>query len=165
MNNQPMLGSRVFDLFEGIWTGEGHGSFPTITSFDFRETLAITRRDEKTLAYEQRAQKRYEDQTEWLASHWENGFIHILDNDELEMTSAQIGRVEVLMGKVEMQDHLPHIHFTSKMIANDPRMIASARTFVLNGDMLHYEMEMQTTAVVQKVKHLEITLRRMKVVS
>jgi len=156
------ISNRLFTHLTGTWTGEGRGGFPTVTSFDYRETLTFTRRDEKTLAYDQRTQKRYDGQTDWLESHWENGFIRILENGELELTSAQLGRVEVLIGKVETEGNITRIHFVSKTIANDPRMVSSARRFELEGDSLHYEMEMQTTAVNQSVKHLEIALRRIK---
>ena len=101
MSNTFSSGTQVLDLLEGTWKGEGRGGFPGVTSFNYRETLIFTRRDEKTLAYEQRNQKLYDGQTEWLESHWENGFIHILENGELELTSAQIGRTEVLMGNIE----------------------------------------------------------------
>jgi hypothetical protein len=151
---------QMFDTLEGTWTGEGRGQFPTVTSFDYRETLTFTRRDEKTLAYEQRTQKRYDGQSEWLASHWENGFIRILENSELELTSAQIGRTEVLVGKVESQGNITRIYFVSKTITNDPRMISSARRFELDGDTLRYEMEMQTTRVEQSLPHVKITLHR-----
>ena len=150
----------MFDTLEGTWTGEGRGQFPTVTSFDYRETLTFTRRDEKTLAYEQRTQKRYDGQSEWLASHWENGFIRILENSELELTSAQIGRTEVLMGKVETQNTIIQVHFVSKSITNDPRMVSSTRRFELDGDTLRYEMEMQTTRVEQSLPHVKITLDR-----
>ncbi|HKI53336.1 MAG TPA: FABP family protein [Anaerolineales bacterium] len=156
MNNQ------LFDLLAGTWTGTGRGGYPTVTSFDYRETLTFTRRDEKSLAYEQRTQKRYDGQSEWLESHWENGFIRVLENGELELVNAQMGRVEVLIGMVESSGSIFKIHFVSKTITNDPRMVSSARRFVLEGDILHYEMEMQTTAVDQSVRHLEITLQRTK---
>ena len=162
MSNPFTNGIEVFDLLQGTWAGQGRGRFPTVTSFDYRETLTFTRRDEKTLAYEQRAQKRYDGQTEWLESHWENGFIRILENDELELVSAQIGRSEVLIGSIELLDDMFRIHFVSKAIINDPRMISSARTFELEGDMLRYEMEMQTTKVNQSTGHLKIALRREK---
>jgi len=162
MNNNPTTTLQLLTLLEGTWKGEGRGQFPTVSSFDYRETLLFTRRDEKTLAYEQRAQKHYDGQTEWLESHWENGFIRILENSELELTSAQIGRTEVLAGSIESMGNLFRIHFVSKTIANDPRMISSARTFELEGDTLRYEMEMHTTAVDQSTKHLEISLRRIK---
>ncbi|HEU0295900.1 MAG TPA: FABP family protein [Anaerolineales bacterium] len=162
MSNPFTNGIQLFDLLQGTWAGDGRGGFPTVTSFDYRETLTFTRRDEKTLAYEQRAQKRYDGQTDWLESHWENGFIRILESDELEWVSAQIGRSEVLIGSIESVGAMFRIHFVSKSIMNDPRMISSARTFELEGDSLHYEMEMQTTKVNQSTQHLKIALQREK---
>ncbi len=162
MNHKLESKYHLFALLQGLWSGEGRGQFPTVTSFDYRETLTFTRRDEKTLAYEQRTQKRYDGQTEWLESHWENGFVRILDSGELEMTSAQIGRAEVLVGTVESRGDVTRIHFVSKTLTNDPRMISSARTFELEGDTLRYEMEMQTTAVHQSTNHLQITLQRIQ---
>lgn len=157
------MSDQLFSLLAGTWTGEGRGQYPTVISFDYRETLTFTRRDEKSLAYEQRAQKRYDGQTEWLVSHWENGFIRVLENGELEMVNAQSGgRSEVLIGTVEVQGTLIRIHFTSKGVINDPRMIATMRTFELEGDMLRYEMEMHTTKVDRLTSHLKITLQRSK---
>ena len=163
MNDKSTTSSPLFNLLEGTWIGEGRGGYPTVTSFDYRERLIFTRRDEKTLAYEQRAQKRYDGQNEWLESHWENGFIRILENDELELVNAQSsGRGEILVGTIETLDALIRIHFVSKTITNDPRMISSARTFELEGDSLRYEMEMQTTKVNQLTPHLKIALQHIK---
>ena len=153
---------QILTLLAGTWTGQGRGQFPSVTSFDYRETLTFTRRDEKTLAYEQRTQKRYDGQTEWLESHWESGFLRILENGELEMTCAQIGRTEVLMGTVESMNNIVRIHFVSKTITNDSRMISSARIFELEGDTLRYEMEMRTTKVEQSTPHLKGTLQHVK---
>ena len=154
--------NSIIALLIGTWAGEGRGGFPTVKSFDYRETLTFTHRDEKSLAYEQHTRKRYEGQTEWLISHWENGFIRILESGELEMTNAQIGRTEVLIGSIEPLDKIIRIRFVSKTITNDPRMVSSARTFELDGDALRYEMEMQTTAVDQLTSHLKIELQRVK---
>lgn len=162
MSNQPKTSIQVFDLLEGVWKGEGRGQFPTVTSFDYRETITFTRRDEKTLAYEQRAQKRYDGGTDWLESHWENGFIRILESGKLELVSAQIGRSEVWIGSIESVGAMFRIHFVSKSIMNDPRMVSSARAIELEGDILRYEMEMQTTKVNQPTPHLKIVLQREK---
>ena len=163
MSNESTTSSQLFDLLEGSWRGEGRGGYPTVTSFDYRETLVFTRRDEKTLAYEQRAQKRYDRQTEYLESHWENGFISILENDDLQLVNIQIGgRSEVLVGTIESLDAIFRIHFVSKTLTNDPRMVSSARAFELEGDTLRYEMEMQTTKVNQSTPHLKIALQRIK---
>jgi len=72
------------------------------------------------------------------------------------------GRGEVLVGMIETIDTMIRIHFVSKELTNDPRMVSSARTFELEGDTLRYEMEMQTTTVDQSAKHLEIALQRIK---
>jgi len=163
MSNKSTTSSQLFDLLKGTWRGEGRGQFPTVTSFDYRETLVFTRRDEKTLAYEQRAQKHYDGGTEYLQSHWESGFISILENDELQLVNIQIGgRSEILVGTIESLDVIFRVHFVSKTLANDPRMVSSARTFELEGDILRYEMEMQTTKVNQSTPHLKIALQRIK---
>ena len=160
MNTELTTSIRVLDCLEGTWKGEGRGQFPGVTSFSYREALTFTRRDEKTLAYEQRTQKLYDGQIDWLPSHWESGFIRVLESGEMELTSAQIGRTEVLSGSIETVDATSRIHFMSKTITNDPRMISSSRTFELEGDTLRYEMEMQTTKVNQSTSHLKITLQR-----
>jgi hypothetical protein len=54
MNNRSTSSSQLFALLEETWEGEGRGQYPTINSFDYRETLKLTRRDEKSLAYDQR---------------------------------------------------------------------------------------------------------------
>jgi len=163
MSNESTTSSQIFDLLEGTWKGEGRGGYPTVTSFDYRETLVFTRRDEKTLAYEQRAQKRYDGGTEYLESHWENGFISILENDDLQLVNIQIGgRSEILVGTIESLEAMFRIHFVSKALNNDPRIVSSARTFELEGDTLRYEMEMQTTKVNQSTPHLKIALQRIK---
>lgn len=163
MLNEPITSSQIFALLEGTWRGEGRGGFPTVNSFDYRETLVFTRRDEKTLAYEQRTQRRSEGQSEYIPSHWENGFIRILENGELELANVQSnGRSEVLIGNAETSDAMTRIHFISKAFMNDARMISTARTFELQDDILHYEVTMHTTAVDRPAKHLGITLQRIR---
>jgi hypothetical protein len=163
MTDTTADGLRVFDLLLGTWTGTGRGQFPGVTSFDYCETLIFTRRNDKTLAYEQRTQKLYDGQKEYLASHWENGFISILENGDLQLVNIQIGgRNEILIGRIEMSNSIFRIHFVSKALNNDPRMVSSARTFELEGDTLRYEMEMQTTKVAQSMPHVKIVLQRLK---
>src|SRR5512138_339661 len=160
MNNLSTTNSQVLTLLEGTWRGDGHGEFPSVTSFDYRETLIFTRRSEKILSYEQRTQKRYDGQTEYIESHWENGFLRLLENGDLELVNTQSsGRGEALAGQVETVDPFIRIRFVSKAFMNDSRMVSSARTFELEGDRLRYEMEMQTTNVNQSTHHVKITLQ------
>ena len=152
---------HLFFLLEGTWTGEGRGEFPGVISFAYRETLRFTRRDDNCLTYEQKTQKRYDGQTEYVPSHAETGSICILENGGLELISEQAGRSEVLIGSIEPVDALVRIHFASKSITNDPRMISSDRTFELEGDTLRYEMVMHTTRVERLTPHLKMTLHRL----
>ena len=162
MANKITIHSQTLSRLEGTWKGEGRGEFPGVTSFDYRETLTFTRRDENSLHYEQKAQKRYDGQTEYIPSHAESGFIRILENGELELVSAQTGRNEVLIGSIEPVGAMFRIPFVSKSITDDPRMISSTRTFELEGDTLRYEVAMHTTKVEQLTPHLKITLQRVK---
>ena len=160
MSTNSPTAIQIFDLLQGSWNGEGRGEFPGVTSFAYRERLTFTRHDPKTVAYEQRTKKCYDGTTEYVESHWENGFLRILESGELEMTSAQIGRTEVLIGGTEVIETLIRIRLASKTIANDPRVISSARTLELEGDSLRYEMEMHTTKVAQSTPHVKIALQR-----
>jgi hypothetical protein len=135
---------------------------PGVTKFIYREILTFTRPDENFLTYEQKTQKLYDGQTEYLPSHAETGSIRILENGELELVSTQKGRNEVLIGSIQPIDAILRIHFVSKSITNDPRMISSTRTFELEGDTLRYEMGMHTTKVEQLTSHLRISLQRVK---
>ena len=156
-------GIRVLALLEGRWTGSGRGQFPGVTSFVFRETLMFTRRDDKNVAYEQRTQKLYDGQTEYIPSHWESGFISILENGDLQLVNVQVGgRNEVLVGTVEAINDKFRIRFVSRVVNNDPRMVSSGRTLELAGDTLRYEMEMQTIKVDQSTLHLSIALERIR---
>ncbi|MGB7874445.1 MAG: heme-binding beta-barrel domain-containing protein [Anaerolineales bacterium] len=94
-------------------------------------------------------------------SHWENGFISILENGDLEIVDAQSGgRGEVLTGHIEVLDSMIRLHFVSKALMNDSRMLSTTRVFELKGDQLRYEMEMSTKKVDRLTQHLAITLER-----
>ena len=153
---------QLFSQLEGTWTGEGRGEFPGVTSFTYRETLRFMKRDDTSLAYEQQTQKLYDGQIEYLPSHAETGSLHILESGQLELVSAQTGRNEVLIGSIEPVDNMFRIHFVSKFITDDARMISSTRIFELQGDSLRYEMGMHTTKVEGLTPHLKISLQRVK---
>ena len=163
MTDTSIITHQLLSHLAGTWIGEGRGEFPGVTSFDYRETLVFTRRDEKILAYEQRAQKHYDGGTEYLPSHWESGFISILEDNHLQMVNIQIGgRNEILVGSVESRDGIFRIHFVSKISNNDPRMVSSTRTLEIEDNTLRYDMAMHTTKVEQLTPHLKSVLQRVK---
>jgi len=161
MNEKLSSANEVFVQMEGTWQGVGRGGYPTVDSFDYREVLRFTRKDESTLAYEQRTEKRMNSSDEFVTSHWENGFISILENGALELVNAQSGgRGEVLAGTIEILDSMIRLHFVSQALTNDARMVSTARTFELEDNQLRYEMQMSTTKVTDLTRHLLISLER-----
>jgi hypothetical protein len=162
-SGQTGIARRVLDRLEGTWRGDGSGYFPTIEAFDYRETLTFERRDETTIFYEQRTEKRLRGQTAFLTSHWESGFLRALEDESLELTNAQSGgRSEVLIGGIEFTDRVIRLNFVSKALTNDGRMVASMRAFEIENDTLRYQMKMRTTLVAELTPHLEAVLRREK---
>ncbi len=151
----------LLNYLVGNWAGNGRGYFPTISSFEYRETVVFTWRDQTTLFFDQRTEKRYNAGEPFEVSHWESGFIRILDNDQLEMINAQSGgRAEVLTGHVIASAPQIELHFTSTQEINDARMIATSRTFQVTETQLNYQMWMHTTTVDHIQPHLEAVLSR-----
>lgn len=158
---QKEVALRVLAMLEGKWTGEGQGEFPTIDSFDYQETLIFERRDENSLFYQQRTEKRYKGESVYQTSHWESGFLRVLDNGMIEWINSQSGgRTEVLVGIPEIDDDLIRLELTSQALTNDERMASSARMIEVGSSMLKYQMGMQTTLVEKLTPHLAATLHR-----
>jgi hypothetical protein len=81
----------------------------------------------------------------------------------LELVNAQSGgRGEVLTGKIEVHDSMIRLHFVSKDLMNDVRMVSTARVLELEDDQLRYVMEMSTTKVDKMTQHLRISLERVR---
>ena len=156
MNNQDILHSLV-----GEWSGMGRGEFPTIEPFEYLETLQFSSDGRSFLHYEQKAKRRNIGQTDYIPSHWESGFIRRLPSGEVELTNAQTGgRLEKLTGLLEQTETGMILRLKSTAFLNDPRMLETSRTIIMEGDSLHYMVEMHTTAVPQRAHHLEGRLKR-----
>ena len=111
--------------------------------------------------YEQRTDKRYEDQAAHAPSHWESGFIRAIAPAMIEVTNVQSGgRLEVLTGTIAQVDDHWLIELESKQIANDPRVLKTRRRMTVSGTTLTYTMDMHTNRVDRLTAHLEATLQR-----
>ena len=89
---------KILSKLQGSWKGKGEGEFPTIDSFEYEEHIVFEVNSAYPLIH-------YEQKTILLPnqepSHWESGFIRILDGDVIELSNSQdSGRVEVLQGKI-----------------------------------------------------------------
>lgn len=148
-------------LLQGVWEGQGKGQFPTIDSFEYKEHLEF----EVDLSY---PLIHYQQRTILIPtnehSHWESGFIRVLDNGRIEISNSQdSGRVEVLQGtmNVEPEENF-EIEFSSIALANDPRLIQTKRILKLNKNKLIYNNYMitNTTDKPALLHHLSAKLER-----
>lgn len=154
--------NNFLETLAGTWTGTGIGEYPTIETFEYLETLRFTQDETRPLLhYEQKTNRRNLGQRDFIPSHWESGFLSISPDNQVEITSAQIGgRVEVLAGTIEPTPSGLILRLRSTHFANDPRMQEATRMLTVNGDILHYTMYMQTNKVPHLAIHLEATLQR-----
>lgn len=145
----------------GQWNGHGKGIYPTIRSFEYVEQLTVVQDEARPLLhYEQRAWRLDATQGE-IPSHWEVGFLRVLEDGKIEIANAQSsGRVEVLRGILAAHDAGFTLSFASILLANDTRMVATARRWYVTGESLRYEMDMHTDRVSPLTLHLTATLRR-----
>ena len=156
MNNQNTL-----QLLIGEWSGTGRGEFPTIEPFEYLETIRFSSDGRPFIHYEQKTKRRSMGQTDYIPSHWESGFIRLLPNGKVELVNVQGGgRLERLTGSLEQTETGMILRLQSTAFLNDPRMLKTSRTIILEGDSLHYILEMHTTVIPQRAQHLEARLNR-----
>lgn len=141
----------------GVWRGTGTARFPTIETGVYREELRFDWNTHEALLH-------YEQRTWWKEDeplHWQSGFLIADEAGALTLSNSQNnGRVEVLAGSFSASPARLEIDLESRHFGNDPRMVASRRRFVLEGDRLAYEMSMTTTRVPALTPHLQASLRR-----
>lgn len=142
----------------GTWTGDGVATYPTMEDTPYTERLSFQLNDGATyLQYEQKTRR-----TETNAqSHWEFGFLRILDDGSVEMANVQSGgRVEVLVGEVHAGGDETKLVLTSTHFGNDPRMVAARREFTVSEGQLHYDQVMTTQTTTASTRHLKATLTK-----
>ena len=150
----------------GTWTGKGHGEFPTIESFDYREELTFRHRDcTPYITYEQSTVLLNSDGSQ-KPSHWEAGILRPREDGIIVMSSIHDStRVEVMHGVIDASagfSGMLSIKFESILHANDPRMAASRRELFLNGSELKYTMSMATQKTPEMTAHLSAVLELLK---
>lgn len=166
MERRPIADSAAFghlaEALSGDWSGTGHGIYPTIEDFDYRERFAVvTRSGDETLRYEQRAWRQAGGKE--VASHWEVGLIWPSGDGRITFSSAQGGRTEVLSGFAwQVGTDAFELELKALEHGHDPRMRAASRYWRVNGDRFEYEMSMATDRVPELTLHLRARLTRDK---
>ncbi len=140
----------------GEWEGEGHGSYPTIEPFDYRERVTFVNPPGKPfLAYSQRT---------WAIDdgrplHAEAGYVRPGLHGSWEWMNAQpSGFVEVYAGALDGAT----LRFESSLIARTPtakRVDRLRRVVHMAGSSIDYTLEMAAVGHPLQL-HLTALLRR-----
>jgi hypothetical protein len=144
----------------GTWSGSGAGEYPTIDPFDYVESISFGHVGKPFLAYSQRTRSTSEPS---LPLHAESGYWRFPSPDRVEVVVAHpTGLVEVDEGTIDVVDDQTRIELVSSAVvgtATAKEVTAITRRFVIDGDVLTYEVAM--AAVGQPLQHhLAATLRR-----
>lgn len=139
----------------GVFEGSGHGDYPTIEAFDYRERVSFAHVGKPFLAYEQRTW----DPTTGAPMHAERGYLRVVGTDRVELVLAHpTGIVEVQEGTVDA--HVLDLRSTlvgGSTTAKQVRVLR--RRFTLDDDVLAYDLWM-AYGVVPETHHLHAELRR-----
>jgi hypothetical protein len=135
----PLCAPVAFLL--GEWHGEGHGGYPGMTPFAYREEMRIWHTGKAYLAFEQRAWQN-DGEKAGRELHGELGYLRCQEEGELELIVAMApGHVEASKGSVEgTRITLASVGFVDAPSAQP--VSAVKRTWWLEGDVLRYELEM-----------------------
>ena len=116
----------------GTWRGEGHGEYPTISSFDYTEEVAFSHAGKPFLQYLQRT---------WspagVPMHTETGFLRVIEGQRVEFILAQpTGQTELAEGQLEATTEGLRFRLADRIAnsASAKQVDATERDLVLAGD-------------------------------
>lgn len=144
----------------GTWTGDGHGTYPTIEPFDYHETITFTAVPRKPmLAY--RSTTTAADDGRPL--HGEVGWLRVVGDGLVELVIAQApGLLEAAEGIAETGDQGCALMLASTVTASTTtakELSTTEREYRVDGDQLTYRISM--SAVGQGLgQHLVAVLHR-----
>ena len=141
----------------GTWRGEGHGEYPTISSFDYADEWVFSHTGKPFVAFVQRTRS-----PAGAPMHTEAGYLRATPAVEI-VAALPTGQTELGTGTAEVSDGVLLVSTDAEV-----RCTASAKTvdrivrrFRLEGDVLDYDMEMAAVGVGLTL-HLRSRLTRVQ---
>ena len=125
----------------GTWSGRGHGEYPTIDPFDYREEITFAHVGKPFVSYVQRTKL----ESTGLPAHAESGYLRAVGDDEYEFViSSPTGLVEIDQAVVTPGSPFT-IEITATAVHRTPRakeVTALTRRITIDGDVLRYDFAM-----------------------
>ncbi|MEO7587359.1 MAG: FABP family protein [Arachnia sp.] len=141
----------------GTWRGEGHGQYPTITSFEYTDEWQFVDVGKPFLHFIERTWN-----AEGAPMHTETGYLRAPSPDTLEIVAAlPTGQSELGTGTCAASDEalLLATDAEARNTSTAKRVDRIVRRFEVRGNALTYEMEMSAvgqglTLHLQSLAHL-----------
>lgn len=139
----------------GVWSGRGHGEYPTIEPFAYDETVSFTHVGKPFLVYSQRTR----DAVDGRLLHAETGYWRMPRHDWVEVVHAHpTGVVEIAEGAFR-DSTLQLRSVTVARTGSAKEVTAIERDFTIDGDLLGYAVRMAALGLPLR-HHLAAELRR-----
>lgn len=152
-------GIAVLAPLLGTWAGAGHGEYPTIEPFGYREDVTFGHTGKPFLTYSQRT--RADDDGRPL--HAETGYLRVPSPGRIEFVIVHpTGVTEIDEGalSVDGSDLIIEVDSTSIGLTGSAKVVtALSRSIRVVGDELSYTLLMAAVGV-PLVKHLTATLHK-----
>lgn len=147
----------------GTWSGLGHGEYPTITPFDYVETVTFGHVGKPFLTYTQRTRELLPDGSLGRPLHAEAGYWRFPSPARAELVvSHPTGVVEVEEGTVVIEGEEVALHLASTVVtltSTAKQVEAVERWFRVAGDALEYRLSMAAVGLPLQ-HHLAASLTR-----
>ncbi|KAL2483815.1 fatty acid-binding protein-like protein [Forsythia ovata] len=140
----------------GTWRGQGEGSFPTISPFNYTEELKFSHSPNKpVIAYSSKTWKLNTNQP----MHSESGYWRPQIDGTIEVVIAQsTGLVEVQKGRFDAEQRI--VKLKSALVGNASKVKEITRVFEMGNGELSYVVEMATN-LMELQPHLKASLKKL----
>ena len=146
---------EVLGVLLGTWVGRGVGSYPTIETFEYDETITFGHVGKPFLTYTQRTTAR----DDGRPLHAEAGYLRGVGGDQVEFVVAHpTGVTELSVGSF-VEGRLCLVSATVACSPSAKSVTGVERDFTVGDDELTYELRMAAVGLAM-THHLAATLRR-----
>lgn len=147
------------ERLEGVWHGEGGGSYPEMGEFDFLENIEFKRSPKGFMVYSQSTTS-----LQGSPLHQELGYMRVDEQSgNLELLIVQpTGIAEVLVGEVMRDGEDFRFELNSNAVATSPsakEVTRTGRYYYLENGALSYQLHMEAVGEEYQL-HLEASLVR-----